>query len=72
MVKNVFKPPQSRKLQEELVELGQKYKGRGLEKEREIITLPEKEPKQDYLTQLRELRTKQEKEEFDKYKLQKA
>ena len=72
MVKNVFKPPQSRKLQEELVELGQKYKGRGLEKEREIITLPEKEPKQDYLTKLRELRTKQEKEEFDKYKLQKA
>ena len=72
MVKNVFKPPQSRKLQEELVELGQKYKGRGLEKEREILTLPEKEPKQDYLTKLRELRTKQEKEEFEKYKLQKA
>ena len=65
MVKKVFVPPQSRKLQEELVELGMKHKGRGLEKERNILTLPEKAPKSDYLTRLREIRQQQEKDEFE-------
>ena len=71
MVKKTFKPPQSRRLQEELVELGAKRKGRGLEQERNILTLPEKAPKQDYLTRLRELRTQQEKEEFEAMRLPK-
>lgn len=54
------------------MELGQKHKGRGLEQERNILTLPEQAPKQDYLTKLRELRTQQEKEDFEAMRLPKV
>lgn len=54
------------------MELGRKRKGRGLEQERNILTLPENAPKQDYLTKLRELRTQQEKEDFEAMRLPKV